>query len=117
MTGPSAKHDGGTWVLATWGRISKDHRLCTHLVLNESGKGKIVEQVREVPPDIRVAVLPQALVVEAIHLRDLPRFVVSAQDRHAVAIAQFESNEKRDSLNRVVSSVDIITHEEVVRVG
>lgn len=63
------------------------------LVIDERGEGEVVEEIGEVFPDVGVAVLAEALVVEAVHLRDLARFVVAAQDRDALGIANFESDE------------------------
>ena len=37
-----------------------------YLVLNQGCEGQVVKQVREILPHVRVAVLPQAFVVEAI---------------------------------------------------
>lgn len=51
-----------------------------YLSVDQRGERQVVEQVCEVLPDVGVAVLPQALVVEAVDLRDLPRLVVSSQD-------------------------------------
>lgn len=42
------------------------------LSVHQCGQRQVVEQVCEVLPDVGVAVLPQALVVEAVDLRDLP---------------------------------------------
>ena len=89
----------------------------TYLIFDEGGEGEVVEEVGEVSPYVCVAVLAEAFVVETIHLRDLPRFVVSAEDCHSVAISEFESNKEGDGLDRVVPSVDVITHEEVISVG
>jgi hypothetical protein len=36
------------------------------LVLDDSGKGQVVEQLSELFPHVGVAVLPQAFVVEAV---------------------------------------------------
>ena len=55
----------------------------------------------------RSAHAPQALVVEAVDLRDLPRLVVAAQDGHPLAIADFERDEQGDRFDRVVSAVDV----------
>eukprot|EP00962_Isochrysis_galbana_P055386 scaffold27150_cov147-Isochrysis_galbana.AAC.4 len=43
-------------------------------------------QIREELPHVGVAVLSEALVIEAIHLCDLPRLVIAAQQEDAVAI-------------------------------
>ncbi len=55
-------------------------RLTSYLSINQRSEWQVVEQVCEVLPDVGVAVLPQALVVEAVDLRDLPRLVVPSQD-------------------------------------
>jgi hypothetical protein len=47
------------------------------LVINEGSEGEVVKQIGEEPPNISVSIFPQALVIEAVHLRDLSRFVVS----------------------------------------
>lgn len=41
------------------------------LVVDEGGEGEVVEEVGKVLPDVCVAVLAQALVVEAVDLSDL----------------------------------------------
>jgi hypothetical protein len=43
-------------------------------------------QISEELPHVGVAVLSEALVIEAVHLCDLPRLVVAAQQEDAVAI-------------------------------
>jgi len=40
--------------------------------------------------------------------------VISAKNGDAVRIADFEANEEGDCLDRVVASVDVVAHEEVV---
>lgn len=52
----------------------------SNLSVDQRGERQVVEQVCEVLPHVGVAVLPQALVVEAVDLRDLPRLVVPSQD-------------------------------------
>ena len=44
------------------------------LVVDQGGEREVVEQVGEELPHVGVAVLPQALVVEAVDLRDLAGF-------------------------------------------
>lgn len=86
------------------------------MVFDERGEREEVEQVREVPPDVRAPVLAEALVVEAVHLRDLPTLVVPAEDSYAVAVAQLHRDEQCDGLNGVVPAIDVIAHEEVIGV-
>ena len=87
------------------------------MVFDEGSEGEVVEKVGEESPHVCVAVLPEALVVEAVHLRDLPRFMVSAEDCYSIAISELEGYEEGDGLDGVVASVDVISHEEVVCVG
>lgn len=56
------------------------------LPVDERRQRQVVEQVREELPNVRVAVLSQALVVEAVDLSDLSRFVVASQDRDSFSV-------------------------------
>ena len=55
-----------------------------HPAINDSGQGKEVEDLTTRLPDGRVAVLGLTLLVEAVHLGDLSRLVVSAHQSHSV---------------------------------
>lgn len=79
------------------------------LVVDEGGQGKVVKQIGEVLPDVRVSILSEALVVETVHLGDLARLVVSTEDGDALRIANLEGDEKGDSLDGEVASIDVIT--------
>ena len=89
------------------------------LVVDERGQGQVVEEVGEKLPHVGVAVLAQALVVEAVDLRDLAGLVVAAQDGDALGVADFERDEQGDRLDGEVAAVHVVAHEEVVgvRVG
>ena len=69
------------------------------LSVHESREGQVVEQVCEVLPNIGVPVLPETLVVEAVHLRDLAGLVVAAQNGDALAEADLKrrKTEKNNS--------------------
>ena len=43
--------------------------------------------------------------------------MVTAEDGDSVGEAHFEGDEKSDGLDRVVTTIDVVTHEEVVGVG
>lgn len=62
-----------------------------HLGVHQRGEGEVVEQVCEVLPHVGVAVFPQALVVEAVHLCDLPALVVPPEDCDALPVADLET--------------------------
>lgn len=86
------------------------------MIINEGGEGEEIKEVGEESPDVGVSVFAEAFIVEAIDLGDLPGLVIPAKDCYAVSVAQFESNKQRHCLDRVVASIDVVAHEEVVRV-
>ena len=86
------------------------------LVLDNSSQRKEVKQIGVIFPDIGVSVLPQTLIVEPIHLSNLPRLVVSSQDRDPILESHLQRNQQSHSLNRVVASVHVVTHKEIIRV-
>ena len=73
----------------------------------------MVEDLGAVPPHVYAAVLEQALIVEAIDLRDLAR-LVAADERDAVGVARLEEEHERRALERIVAAVDVIAEEEIV---
>lgn len=79
------------------------------LVVDEGGEREVVEQVGEILPHIRVSVLPQALVVETVHLRNLSRFVVSAQDGNPLGVPDLEGDKEGDRFDRVIAPINVIT--------
>ena len=52
-----------------------------------------------------------------LHLCDLTAFVVATEDGDSVGVAHLEGDEKSDSLDRVVATIDVVTHEEIIGVG
>ena len=80
------------------------------LVVDEGCKRQVVEKVGKVFPNVRVAVLPEALVVKAIHLGDLTRLVVATEDSDALRVADLQGDEQSDRLNRVISSIDVVAY-------
>ena len=49
-----------------------------------------------------------------LHLCDLPTLMIASKDGDSIWEAYLESHQKRDGLDAVVATVDIVTHEEVV---
>ena len=84
------------------------------LIFNDSCQRKVVKEVRQVLPDVGIAVLSETLVIKAINLCDLSTFMITAENRDAFLKAYFEADEKCDGLHRVVSTIDVVTHEEVI---
>eukprot|EP00166_Cyanidium_caldarium_P005904 ctg_754.g447 len=85
-------------------------------VVDQRCQRHIVEHVGKILPHVGVAVLSQALIVKAVHLGDLARLVIAAQDGHSPRIPQLETDERGDRLHRVVAAVHVVAHEEVVGV-
>ena len=79
-----------------------------HGIINHRCQRQVIEGLGEELPHVGVAVLAQALVVEAIHLGDLAGLVVAAEDGDAAGVADLESDEEGDGLDRVVSTVDVV---------
>lgn len=77
-----------------------------NLVVNDSGKRNVVENLSAVLPDTNRAVLSQALVIEPVYLGDLSRLVIAANERDAVGIADFECEQEQERLDRVEAAVD-----------
>ena len=87
------------------------------LVLDDGREREVVEDLGAIPPHVDRTVLAQALVVEAVDLRDLPALVVASDERDAVGVAHLEREQQQKRLDRVEAAVDEVTHEEVVGVG
>lgn len=79
------------------------------LIIDEGGKGKVIKEVGEEFPHVGVAVFTEALVVETVDLGDLAGLVVSAQNGDPLGVPNLERNEERHRLDRVVSTVNVIT--------
>lgn len=53
-------------------------------------------------------------VKKCVHLSDLSALVVSTQNGDTVLVAQLKADEQGDGLNRIVTAIHIITHEEII---
>ena len=82
--------------------------------LDDSCKWKVIEESCEVLPHVGISVFPQTLIVESINLCDLFGLVITSKDCNSVWISNLEADQKRNSLNRVVPSINVISHEEIV---
>ena len=52
-----------------------------------------------------------------LHLCDLSALVITSQDGDSVLEADLKGHQEGYSLNRVVATIDVISHEEIVSVG
>lgn len=79
-----------------------------YLAVHHASQAQVVKHLTAISPHTRAPKLAQALVVEAIHLRDLPRFVVAANEGDAIRVADFEGEEEKERLDGVEPAVDIV---------
>lgn len=80
------------------------------LAVDQCGQGKVVEKISEVFPDVGIAIFPETFIVETVDLSDLSRFVVASEDGNTVGISDLESDKKGDCLDRIVTSVNVVTY-------
>ena len=83
-------------------------------VLNDSSERQVIEQTCEVLPHVGISIFSQALVIEAVDLGDLLALMITSQNGDSVWVPDFECDEQSDSLNRVVTSINVIPHEKIV---
>lgn len=88
-----------------WGQAAVD---AEYLVVDDDGERQEVEHVREVVPDVGVAVFARALGVEAIGLGYAAGFVVAANEVHSSWVAELKAHEEGDGFNAEHAAVDIV---------
>jgi len=98
----------------TWGQTTME---AEDVSLDNGGEWKVVEQSCESLPDVGISVLSKAFIVESVDLGDLLALVVTSENGDSVWVSNLENDEESDCLNRVVASIDVISHEEIVVVG
>ena len=118
------RYDANLVQRADLGRQSTVH--AEHLAVDNGCEGKEVEDLTTRLPDRGVAVLGLALLVEAVHLGDLSRLVVSTHQRHSVGestpsvrygwgrayyILGLQAHQQRKGLQTEVAAVDKVAKE------
>lgn len=87
-----------------------------NLLVDDSGDRKAVEAIGEGLPKLDV-VATLALVVEAIDSVDRGALVVTSEDEEVFGVLDLVGKEQANSLKRLLTSVDVVTEEEVVGLG
>ena len=74
-----------------------------NLAIDQGRKGKVVEQIGEILPDIGIAVLSQAFVIKSVDLCDLTGFVVTTQDGDSFTVSYLEC--KQETVNEQLKPI------------
>lgn len=82
--------------------------------LDNGCQWQIIKETGKVLPNVGITIFPEAFVIKSINLSDLLALVISSKDSDSTWEPDFESNKKCYSLNRVISSIYVISHEKVV---
>lgn len=86
------------------------------LILNHGCQWQVIEQIGEVLPNIGIAILAEAFIVEAVDLGDLSTLMIASQNRDSVLEAHLQADQECDRLHAIVAPVDVVTHKQIVRV-
>ena len=82
--------------------------------INDGRKRKTLKDFCEPFPDSVSVVLFLTLIVEAVKFVDFSVFMISSEDGDSVFVFYFEKKNVEKCLDRVESSIDIVSHEEIV---
>ena len=88
-----------------------------NLFLNNCRHRDVVKKICKHNPYIFISKFFLAFLVKTVHLRNSSRLVVASGQVHPLRIADFQSHQKRDGLNGVVTSIDEISHEKIIGEG
>jgi hypothetical protein len=81
--------------------------------LNNGTDAEVVENFCAVFPWVSISILSNGLVIKSIHGGDLSGFVVSSEQSDVSWILELEAEQKLECLNRIITSVDKVSHEDV----
>lgn len=82
--------------------------------INYRTKGQVVKYLATVSPYIGAAVLARAFVVEAVDLRDLPRFVIASDQCYAIRVADLVCQKEKKCLHAVEPSVNKVAWRDAI---
>ena len=83
-------------------------------VSNHRRHRQIVKSVGKMLPHICIPIFPETFVVESINLGDLTTLMISSENGDAVSVSDFQSDEKSDGFQRIISPINIVSHEQVI---
>lgn len=83
------------------------------LLIDDGGNGQAVEAVGESLPKLDV-IPPFALIVETVDSVNRSTLVVATKDEEVFGVFDLVCEEKADSLQRLLATVDVVSEEKVV---
>ena len=85
-----------------------------YLVVDDNTQGKEIKHIREVVPDISVAIFSGTLGVETIRLCDSTGLVVSSNQMNALGVSQLQTNEQGNCFDAEKAAIDVVTYSTVI---
>lgn len=82
-------------------------------IIDDGGEREVVKDISAIPPDIERAILPEAFIIEAIHLRDLTALMITSDQRDQIRIANFICKQQEERLNTIEPAVYKISQEKI----
>ena len=77
---------------------------------------EVVENFAAVFPRVCISVLANSLVIESVHRCDLPRLMIATKKRDVARVLHLETEQQLERLDRVVTTINEVAHEYVLRI-
>eukprot|EP00350_Pseudokeronopsis_sp_OXSARD2_P009129 CAMPEP_0170550162 /NCGR_PEP_ID=MMETSP0211-20121228/8226_1 /TAXON_ID=311385 /ORGANISM="Pseudokeronopsis sp., Strain OXSARD2" /LENGTH=117 /DNA_ID=CAMNT_0010856549 /DNA_START=544 /DNA_END=894 /DNA_ORIENTATION=+ len=87
-----------------------------NLAFYHSCDAQVIKDLCAVLPRVRISILPDRLIIEPIDSCGLSALMVPSQQGNVSRILQFEAKEELESLHRVVTSINEVSHKDVASV-
>jgi len=84
-----------------------------NLAFNNCANTEVVEDLSAVFPWVSISVLSNSLIVETVDSCNLSSFVISSKESNVSRILELKAEEELESFDRVVTTINKVTHENV----
>lgn len=83
------------------------------LSLDDCCEREIIEGVIKIIPNVMITIFFCDLIIEAVYVCDISRFVVPSEQHYHLRILHLVEEEEENSLDRVEASVNVVAEEDV----
>lgn len=83
---------------------------------NHSSDSQVIKDFCAIFPGIGIPIFPNCLIIVSINSTDLSALMVPSQQSNESRILQLQTKQKSECLNRIVTPVHKVTHEDVASV-